>query len=525
MTKLNMEKNIARYIRQLWKPGDLISSTKLNNIENGIVENQNGIANTYRKDETYNKTEMDATVTEINQQYQQIDGDFKNHIQNHPTAEGLVIRDVLPNEIFELDTNIPTVNVTSVTLNKTTTTIPKGSTETLIATVSPPNATNKSVTWTSSNTSIATVNNGVVTGVANGNTVITVTTVDGSFTATCNVTVKTVTIPVTSVSLDKTTHTFKVDETVQLNATVLPSNANNKNVTWSSSDETKATVVDGLVTAKAEGSCVITVTTVDGSKTAICNLTINAKAVESGYVTENLDIMYDLTKYEDGYLGDVLDEINNVKAIVTGQESYTTGRNGFVGGKFMINKHITTNSSFKIPTRESYNTYPFSIEILIGIRAEYDIYVTNGTLTLPDNYTSHMFINTRVFNDNENGGKGYHMGLTSSASEIYARGTLNSPYIQVSSDGKIIPAVSSTPTVNYYHFVFCLNSNAQNIYLNGELLKSSSSNAIALVEKCEMVIGHGDIKLIRIYNSYLSNSDVLKNYNDSISARGGFIND
>lgn len=82
-----------------------------------------------------------------------------------------------------------TVHVTGVTLNKNSTTITAGGSETLTATVSPNNATNKSVNWSSSNTSVATVSNGSITAVAQGNATITVTTADGSYTATCTVTV------------------------------------------------------------------------------------------------------------------------------------------------------------------------------------------------------------------------------------------------------------------------------------------------------------------------------------------------
>lgn len=83
----------------------------------------------------------------------------------------------------------PTVAVTGVTLNKTTATIDAGASTTLTATVAPSNATNQNVTWKSSNTSVATVSNGVVTGVAAGKATITVTTEDGSYKATCTVTV------------------------------------------------------------------------------------------------------------------------------------------------------------------------------------------------------------------------------------------------------------------------------------------------------------------------------------------------
>lgn len=85
----------------------------------------------------------------------------------------------------------PTViPVTGITVTPTTATVRVGNTTTLIETVAPANATNKSVTWASNNESIATVANGVVTGVAEGTATITATTVDGSFTANCTVTVK-----------------------------------------------------------------------------------------------------------------------------------------------------------------------------------------------------------------------------------------------------------------------------------------------------------------------------------------------
>ena len=89
-----------------------------------------------------------------------------------------------------LDITVSNVAVTSVTLNSVTASVKAGSTITLIATVSPSNATNKNVTWSSASTAIATVSNtGIVTGIAAGTTNITVTTVDGSKTAMCSVTV------------------------------------------------------------------------------------------------------------------------------------------------------------------------------------------------------------------------------------------------------------------------------------------------------------------------------------------------
>jgi hypothetical protein len=125
--------------------------------------------------------------------------------------------------------------------------------------------------------SVATVANGVVTGVAAGNATITVTTADGGFTATCNVTVTTAaTIPVTGVTLDKPTLTLNVGASETLTATVAPTNAANKNVSWSTSNSSVAVVSGGTVTALSAGSAVITVTTVDGNKTATCAVTVTA---------------------------------------------------------------------------------------------------------------------------------------------------------------------------------------------------------------------------------------------------------
>ena len=176
-----------------------------------------------------------------------------------------------------------TVLATGVTLNQGNLTLTSaGQTASLTATVSPSNATNKSVTWTSSNPSVATVSSsGVVTAVANGTATITATTADGSNkTATCAVTVN-IPVKATGVSLNQTSLTLtSAGQTATLQATVSPSNASNKNVTWSSSNPSVATVSNGVVTAVANGTATITVTTADGSnKTATCAVTVNIQTV------------------------------------------------------------------------------------------------------------------------------------------------------------------------------------------------------------------------------------------------------
>ena len=169
-------------------------------------------------------------------------------------------------------TNIP---VQSVSLDKTSLELTEGGTGTLIATVEPNNATNKNVTWSTSNASIATVNNGEVTAVSAGTATITATA-DGK-SATCTVTVTAATVPVTGVTLNKTSTSLYVGDTETLTPTITPDNATNKNVTWSSDDTSVATVdASGLVTAVARGTAVITATAADGSgANASCTVTVS----------------------------------------------------------------------------------------------------------------------------------------------------------------------------------------------------------------------------------------------------------
>ena len=173
---------------------------------------------------------------------------------------------------------IDVTKVDHVTLNQTTLTLEKGETETLTATVTPQNASNKNVTWSSSNNEVATVADGTVTAVGAGEATITVTTEDGGKTATCKVTVNAPqTVPVTGVTLDETKLALEVGGSKTLTKTVTPTNATNQNVTWES-DNTQVATVDehGQVTAVSAGTATITVKTEDGDKTAECKVTVNA---------------------------------------------------------------------------------------------------------------------------------------------------------------------------------------------------------------------------------------------------------
>ena len=173
------------------------------------------------------------------------------------------------------------IAVTSLKLNKTSASINVGSTLQLSTTISPSNATNKTLTYSSSNTAIATVdNNGKVTAKKAGTVTITVKS-NNNKTATCSITVKALDIAITSLKLNKTSATISVGSSLQLSTTITPSNATNKTLTYSSSNTSIATVdKNGKVTAKKAGSATITVKSNNG-KTATCKITVQNVNVTS----------------------------------------------------------------------------------------------------------------------------------------------------------------------------------------------------------------------------------------------------
>lgn len=165
------------------------------------------------------------------------------------------------------------IAVTKVTLSETTATMTIGGELELTATIEPKNATDQRLTWSSSDTGVATVDsNGKVTAKAAGTATITATAASG-ITAACEITVSDEVIEVTAVSLDRTKATIKVGKSLQLTATIEPSGATDQKLEWTSSDSDIAIVTDGRVTGVAPGEVTITVKTTNG-KTATCTITV-----------------------------------------------------------------------------------------------------------------------------------------------------------------------------------------------------------------------------------------------------------
>ncbi|MCL1875828.1 MAG: Ig-like domain-containing protein [Synergistaceae bacterium] len=285
--------------------------------------------------------------------------------------------------------DINDVHVSGVSVTPASASINVHETVALTATASPNNAKNRTITWSSDNTGVATVDNsrlfpfgGVVTGAGAGKAIITATTNDGEFVASSEITVNAVGIvSVIGVSINPASASISIGETLPLTATVSPDNATNKDVSWSSSNTSVATVnaSSGVVTALAAGSADITVTTADGGHTDIWNLTVTGPesapvitidaepldvSVVSGSITGELSVTASVTP-----AGTPLSYqwySNNTKS--------NTGGTAIVGG---------TNSSFDIPFNLGEGEYYYYCVVSATGAASVTSKVATVTVTEP----------------------------------------------------------------------------------------------------------------------------------------------
>lgn len=296
----------GNYIREIHKDGDILSASIINKFEDALDSNTKAIKagtgkayddtaikndiNTIKTDLgtaqlTTTAKDVKGAVNEVAAQYKDIAKKIEN-VGGFDTSKFMYVT----KEVENVD-----VPCAGIALNTNTLTFTGSDTQTLTVTKTPSNTTDK-VTYATNPTGIVVVNNGVVTPIKNGSTVITVTC--GSKTATCDVTVTGIstTVAVQSVSLNKNTTTINVGETETLVATISPTNATNQNVTWGTDAPNIATVTNGVIEGKAVGTASISVETVDGSHTDTCNVTVKQGSASTGKNIFDKDTMIDTTK-------------------------------------------------------------------------------------------------------------------------------------------------------------------------------------------------------------------------------------
>lgn len=170
------------------------------------------------------------------------------------------------------------IEVSAVTIDHTKIEINVGETSQLVADIQPINATDKKPTWRSSNQSVATVSDsGLVTGITEGTAIISASVSEK--TADCRVTVNPAYVAVSSLSFAEETYELRDDEKITLDVTISPSNATNKSIIWSISDNSIADVSNGVITAKKVGEAVVTATSEDGNKTSSCKLSVTSSLI------------------------------------------------------------------------------------------------------------------------------------------------------------------------------------------------------------------------------------------------------
>lgn len=173
--------------------------------------------------------------------------------------------------------------VTGISINKSAIELIEEEFEQLIATITPDNASDKKINWTSSDVGVAMVSpDGTVYAIKPGQATIMATTVDGGFVALCKIKVKAKEVIATSIQITPTSRTIAIGETIQLNALLEPENVTNANLSWTSSNPNIATVdSNGLVKAISEGTTQIIATTTDGSNlSAICEISVEKQFIK-----------------------------------------------------------------------------------------------------------------------------------------------------------------------------------------------------------------------------------------------------
>ena len=367
---------------------------------------------------------------------------------------------------------VPTVAVTGVRLDKTSLSFTgTGSCQILTATVSPSNATNNTLTWSSSNTSVATVFYGVVEAVGFGTATITAKSNNGK-TASCTVTVNP--IAVTGVSLNKTSLSFTGTGSSQtLTATVSPSNATNKTLTWSSSNTSVATVSNGVVKAVGFGTATITAKSNNG-KTASCSVTVNPIQPTGIKATPETSTLYGLN-------GTVKLSANVMPSNATNKTVTWSSRN----------TSVATVSSDGTVKAVGYGTAVITAKTVNGL-------TSNCTINVKKEEVTSLTIATKPTKTN------YYVGDTLNTAGLTLKAAYNNGTTQTITSGftctptALSTAGAQTVTVNYGGKTATFAVNVQDVALSGIAIASNPTKTSYYVGDTLDTTG---LKLTATYNN------------------------
>ena len=254
---------------------------------------------------------------------------------------------------------------------------------------------------------------------------------------------------------------------------------------------------------------------------------------ELPYKKDGLDTYINFTYYPDGFPGKFGDlSENNTEVVTAGTDLYTSGRNGMVGGKFMVNGGPLNNvaGSRMAIESEAIHAYPFSVEMCVHLRRDYNPYAGNGVLNYTStdalqNYQATLF--STQYNSSDGTGTTNGVKVMINKENVSISGSTNTPNVSKNVPGLEIDGIQNENIGDRYdHIVVCFDSNKQKFYLNNELIIDSDEKSVSLTMSSVLKILpdllKGDIKLIRIYEGMLSDDDVAMNYSNAV---GGIENE
>lgn len=338
--------------------------------------------------------------------------------------------------------------VTSISLNFDKTTLAVGETVQLTADLYPTTITEKGVTYTNTNSSVATIDaNGVITAKAVGTTTITVTPKATSVvTATVTITVLAEKVPVTSITLNYNEASMLVGDTLQLTATVLPDNATDKSITWSSSDAGAASVSStGLVTALEQGDATITaVANGNPNAKATCVIQLAHKVIAAGETLLDLDFtkqtVNDYVTSGDLIAADA--DVTNVTYDATNGMSYTNTK-GTYGLKLA-------------------NTIPLNQSLIIDCDLFMDTYENSGT-TKTESLYGYLMLASGTDEHTTHGSNCFTPGLYSNKPKLTTR-TISGSTVNIGSTG-----FAQDGQWHSYRMVYDASTQKLSFYIDGAL--------------------------------------------------------
>ena len=398
--------------------------------------------------------------------------------------EGYVFRDYT----IEVPTE---VKVTGISLNNTNLELKIGDTYDLVCNITPSNATNKNVEWSSSNSDIVSVENGKITAKTKGDATITVKSCDTGITATCNVKVLS---KVTSISLNKSELSLNKGDTYDLTYIIAPDDAANKDVEWSSSNADVVSVTNGKITAKKAGNATITLKAKETGISSSCKVTVTAKV-------ENIELLKEsYTMIKDKKLSIIPiispdDATNKEYSITSEDENIVKVENniliGVNEGETIVtfitkDQNKTVKAKVKVISIEDSDFITFDDTVIVDEENNYISKIESETkasniFTRMD-YNKEKFdiliknINGKVISDDDLIGTGTTISLVEKDSKDEVQTFTVVIYGDVSGDG-IVDSMDMYNTIQHI---------LQNKKLNNEFFKSGDTNSDSKIDSMDM---------------------------------------